>query len=108
MKLIWYKRRDDLWNAECACGATLCGSSESEREEFETWHFARADEYRRNGNKVLLCGSKEPIPDPNEYNVEYQRQLDAIYAKTRARFADALETLEKSRQELLEIAKPVC
>lgn len=65
MKLIWFQRPDGLWNADCACGATCCGVLFTERAEFEVWHFQRADEYRRRGDKHLACGPQFPIDDPN-------------------------------------------
>jgi hypothetical protein len=65
MRLIWYQRKDGLWNADCTCGATCCGIRFEGRGEYEAWHFQRADEDHKNGNKHLPCGPKLPDPDPN-------------------------------------------
>lgn len=63
--LIWYQRKTDgLWNAECACGATLCGfgGDATERALGEADHFARAAADRRDGHKHHACGPKQPDP----------------------------------------------
>lgn len=65
MILIWYQRLDGLWNAECGCGATICGTRDAERRAAERWHFERADEDRKNNNKYKPCEAKIPTPDPN-------------------------------------------
>lgn len=38
--LHWAPRSDRLWNADCPCGATLCGWAEHRRLEAETAHLA--------------------------------------------------------------------
>jgi len=63
MRLIWFRRPDGLWNADCACGASCCGITFEERAACEEWHFQRADEDRKSGNKYLMCGPK--FPDDN-------------------------------------------
>lgn len=40
--LRWEKRQDGLWNADCPCGAALCGTPEHERIASEAWHFSNA------------------------------------------------------------------
>ncbi len=65
MRLIWYKRQDGRWNADCTCHATLCGSSLELRKEFEDWHFERAEQDRNNGNKHHPCGPRMPEEDLN-------------------------------------------
>lgn len=67
IRLIWYQRKDLVWNAECTCGATLCGVEDNQRLDTEVWHFRCADEDRANGNKYKPCGPKLPTEDPNGY-----------------------------------------
>lgn len=74
VKLVWYQRKDGLWNAECACNATICGVMLEHRGEAESWHFKQAAEERAfraslaerfSKNQIPPCGSKLPDPDPN-------------------------------------------
>ena len=63
--LIWYQRDDGYWNAECECGATICGVRDFERSASEAWHFLKTEEDRRLGNKCKSCAAKFPTPNPN-------------------------------------------
>ena len=70
MTLIWYRRQDGLWNADCACGATCCGIVFEERAGCETWHFESAErdrncECKAHQHKRLPCGPKFPETDLN-------------------------------------------
>jgi hypothetical protein len=65
MKLIWFQRSDGLWNADCTCGAACCGIHFDARASCEAWHFQRAAEDRKNGNKYKPCGPKFPEEDLN-------------------------------------------
>ena len=67
MKLIWYKRQDGLWNAACACNATLCGTAFEQRAAAETAHFnnAHAERWQRGAHKIPACGPKLPEHNPN-------------------------------------------
>ncbi len=57
LKLKWYQRHtDQLWNADCACGATVTGFEIQHREAAEEWHFKMAESARQRGNKYLPCG----------------------------------------------------
>ena len=38
LMLNWKQREDGLWNADCPCGATLCGFMKSERKQAEEVH----------------------------------------------------------------------
>jgi len=76
MKLVWHQRKDGLWNAACACNASLCGVEFVCRAEAEAWHFDRAHMERKHrfettpalaaGNQIPACGPKLPEPNPNE------------------------------------------
>ena len=74
MQLIWHQRKDGLWNAACACNASLCGVEFERRAEAEAWHFGltrterahRAENAERfAGNQIPDCGPKLPEPNPN-------------------------------------------
>jgi hypothetical protein len=69
MRLVWYQRQDGLWNADCACHATIAGWSFDQRAEAEVGHFAVANKerVRREGTNRQLpsCGPKLPDPNPN-------------------------------------------
>jgi hypothetical protein len=69
MRLVWYQRDDGLWNAECACHATIAGVSFDRREAGEAWHFDLAGKERehREGTdrQIPACGPKLPDPNPN-------------------------------------------
>lgn len=68
MTLIWYQRKDGLWNAACSCGSTCCGIQFGERAECEIRHFentTRDRNYNCTGRKRLPCGAKLPEIDPN-------------------------------------------
>jgi hypothetical protein len=74
MHLIWYQRRDGLWNAACACNASICGVMFDRRAAAETAHFDltrservfRAGRLERfAGNQIPPCGPKLPEADPN-------------------------------------------
>lgn len=54
--LIWIERIDGLWNAECACGATLAGFREEDRTHAEGFHFVNAAAERRRGAYYPSCG----------------------------------------------------
>lgn len=70
MKLIWHQRKDGLWNAECACHATIAGWFLERRAEAEAAHFdlANKERIRRAGtaNQIPACGPKLPEPNPND------------------------------------------
>lgn len=69
MRLVWYQRGDGLWNAECACHATIAGWSFDQRAKAEVGHFTIADKERdrRTGtpHQIPACGPKLPEPNPN-------------------------------------------
>ena len=75
MKLIWCQRNDGLWNAACACNATICGVEFEGRAQAETWHFnltrmERAERFAGSSahaaaNQITACGPKLPEPNPN-------------------------------------------
>lgn len=74
MKLIWYQREDGLWNAACACNASVCGLEFVCRAAAETAHFdlTRMERAHRvahperfAGNQIPACGPKLPEPNPN-------------------------------------------
>ena len=39
MRLVWYQRQDSLWNAACACNASVCGVEFERRADAEAAHF---------------------------------------------------------------------
>lgn len=74
MQLIWYQRQDGLWNAACACNASVCGVPFERRAEAEQAHFdlttmerahraAHPDRFA--GNQIPTCGPRLPEPNPN-------------------------------------------
>lgn len=68
MRLIWYQRHDSLWNAACACNATVCGIPFGQRADAEAAHFevAREERARRaENNPIPACGPKLPEVNPN-------------------------------------------
>ncbi len=74
MRLVWYRREDHLWNAACACNATLCGVPFEQRDAAEIRHFEytciQRDERasapdRFVANQIPACGPKLPEPNPN-------------------------------------------
>jgi hypothetical protein len=68
MRLVWYQRADELWNAACACHATLCGVPFEQRENAEVRHFELAAierVSRAEANQIPACGPKLPEPNPN-------------------------------------------
>jgi len=74
MRLVWYQRRDSLWNAACACNASVVGVPFPRRAEAEQAHFDltvterkfRAEHPERfAGNQIPPCGPKLPQDDPN-------------------------------------------
>lgn len=74
MQLIWHRRKDGLWNAACACNASVCGVEFERRAEAEAWHFTNTCTERAHrekhadrfaGNQIPACGPKLPEPDPN-------------------------------------------
>lgn len=47
MLLTWYQRASDgLWNADCACGATLCGVTEELQAAMEALHIKETEKHR--------------------------------------------------------------
>jgi len=72
MQLVWYQRKNGLWNAACACNATVCGVTFEQRAWAETWHFDRTRMEREHrvtrgsDNQIPACGPKLPEPNPNE------------------------------------------
>jgi hypothetical protein len=74
MQLVWYQRADGLWNAACACNATVVGIPLEGRATAETAHFDltrmervfRAGHPRRfAGDQLPACGPKLPEHNPN-------------------------------------------
>ena len=74
MRLIWHQRKDGLWNAACACNASICGVQFERRAEAETWHVDRTRTEREHraknpehftDNQIPACGPKLPEPNPN-------------------------------------------
>jgi hypothetical protein len=68
MRLIWYQRKDDLWNAACACNATICGVPFEQRADAEAAHFELTVMERANrskSNQIHPCGPRLPDPNPN-------------------------------------------
>lgn len=67
MRLVWYQRPDGLWNADCACCATIAGWAFEDRAKAEAGHFAYADKerVRREDTKSPLAGCGPKLPDPN-------------------------------------------
>ena len=72
MKLVWYQRKDGLWNAACACNAMSCGVEFERREHAEVAHFILATMEREHraarvsDNQIPDCGPKLPEPNPND------------------------------------------
>jgi len=74
MRLVWHQRGDGLWNAACACNASVVGVPYDQRANAETAHFhnawkervLRAEHPERfAGNQIPPCGPKLPEPNPN-------------------------------------------
>jgi len=74
MRLVWYQRRDGLWNAACACGGGVAGIPDERRADAEAAHFEVAAMDREHraahpdrfaGNQIPACGPKLPEPNPN-------------------------------------------
>lgn len=67
-RLVWYQRHDSLWNAACACNATVCGVPFSQRADAEAAHFEHAQKERARraaNNPIPACGPKLPEANPN-------------------------------------------
>lgn len=66
--LIWYQRADGAWNADCACGAFLCGFSAhlDEQVVIEAQHFRNAERDRELLRRTVPdrvyppCGLRQP------------------------------------------------
>lgn len=74
MQLIWHQRKDGLWNATCACNATVAGVPFERRADAEAAHseltnmertFRATNPERFAGNQIAPCGPKLPEPNPN-------------------------------------------
>ena len=74
MQLVWYQREDGLWNAACACNASIVGVMFERRAQAEASHFAltrmerefRAKNPKRfAGNQIPACAPKLPEHNPN-------------------------------------------
>ena len=74
MRLVWYQRQDGLWNAACACNASVVGVRFEQRADAETAHVELANVERMfratnpacfAGNLIPPCGPKLPEPNPN-------------------------------------------
>lgn len=73
MRLIWYRRNDGLWNAACACNASIAGVDFEKRTAAEECHEQRANVERARraadpahfGDQIPSCGPKLPDPNPN-------------------------------------------
>lgn len=66
-RLVWYRREDGLWNAACACNATICGVPFADRARAESAHFDFTYRIRaeNGGNQIPGCGPALPEPNPN-------------------------------------------
>ena len=72
MQLVWHQRKDGLWNAACACNASVCGVPFERRAEAEQAHFdltkmerARRAKHPERFPQLPACGPKLPEPNPN-------------------------------------------
>jgi len=74
MRLVWHQREDGLWNAACACNATIVGVAFEQRADAEAAHFVLATMERAYrpvypdrfaGNQIPACGPALPAPNPN-------------------------------------------
>lgn len=73
MRLIWYQRKDGLYNAECTCNASICGATLEQRARAETAHFELTNSERafrtanpkRFPSQIPPCGPKLPEYNPN-------------------------------------------
>jgi len=74
MRLVWYQRADGLWNAACACDASICGVAFERRADAEAAHrdlatteraHRAANPTRFAGNQIPACGPRLPEPNPN-------------------------------------------
>jgi len=72
MQLVWYQRKDGLWNAECACNAAVCGVEFERRAEAERAHFdltkmerAHRATHPERFAQLPACGPKLPELNPN-------------------------------------------
>jgi hypothetical protein len=71
MRLIWHQRKDGLWNAACACNATIVGMPFERRADAEAAHVELTNMERAwnperfEGNQIPPCGPKLPEPNPN-------------------------------------------
>ena len=74
MRIVWHQRKDGLWNAACACNASVVGVSFERRSDAEAAHFdltrmerahRAANPERFAGNQIPACGPKLPEPNPN-------------------------------------------
>lgn len=63
MKYIWFRRPDGRWNADCTCGASICGIRFEERAMFEDAHLEVVAKDRARGIHRTPCGPK--FPDAN-------------------------------------------
>jgi hypothetical protein len=64
MKMIWYRRPDYLWNARCACGATLCGFEFEARAAAERGHAENVIQERGAEAPWGACAPALPEMDP--------------------------------------------
>lgn len=91
--LKWQQRQHDgLWNAACACGATLAGVGELDREEAEQRHFANAARERPTHNYPECGPSDEPClgcqcpacqKALQELKADLDRSHDELWEQTR-------------------------
>jgi hypothetical protein len=74
MRLVWYQRQDGLWNAACACNASVVGVPFERRADAEAAHFDLTSSERKyredsdrffTSNQIPACGPKFPEPNPN-------------------------------------------
>ena len=63
VNLVWYRRHDGLWNAECKCIATISGVVENMRSSAELHHFNITNIKRHGGCDYPPCGPKLPDVD---------------------------------------------
>jgi hypothetical protein len=72
-KLVWHQRPDGLWNAPCACSASIVGIQFERRAEAEEEHFTVAHEERERRHarhpgtpmEIPPCGPK--LPEATQY-----------------------------------------
>lgn len=96
LTLHWAQRKDGRWNADCPCGATLCGFEAHDRLQAETIHLGEdrskamhaAMLQPENANLLrawfglsavaLRCQREEPGPGVGRERFEILRLMDVL------------------------------